>query len=346
MKMYKYPSIDQFRNLVKTIVLSNSYEGRDENGNPIYNPLAIPPIVTINGTVKLHGSNSSIVYDSEDNYYAQSRERVLSIESDNAGFCVFSHRVKSFVEPILKNILSDYESALSVVIYGEWCGKGIQKSIGVSELDKMLVLFGIKVTYPDETEGHRGEWIDNDLLSRFVNEDLRIFNIYDFKTYSLEVDLSNAAMVQNKLIELTEQVEKECPVAKHFGIENGCGEGIVWTANFKGNTYRMKTKGEKHSVTKVKTLSAVDIEKLESVDKFVEYAVTENRLDQGISYFKENNIQLEIKNIGQFISWVTKDVIKEEIDTMSENNITSKEFGSRASIKSRNFFINYINSNI
>lgn len=346
MKMYKYPSIDQFRNLVKSITLSNAYEGKDAEGNPIYNPSAIPPKITISGTVKLHGTNASIVLDSENNYYAQSRERVLSIEEDNAGFCMFANNVKTFVEPVLKDILSNYESALSVVIYGEWCGKGIQKSVGVSELDKMLVLFGIKITYPDELEGHRSEWIDNDLLSKFVNNDLRIFNIYDFKTYSLEVDLSNAQMIQNKLIELTEQVEKECPVAKHFGIENGLGEGIVWTANFKGNTYRMKTKGTKHSVTKVKKLSAVDVEKLESVDKFIEYAVTDNRLNQGISYFKENNIDLEIKNIGQFITWVNKDVIKEESDTLAENNITAKEFGSRASNKSRNFFINYINSNI
>lgn len=349
MKMYKYPSIDQFRNLVKGIIQTNSYEGKDAEGNAIYNPAAIPPKVIISGTVKLHGTNASIVLDNADNYYAQSRERVLSVEQDNAGFCLFTHKVQNQVQPILKEILSTDDKAIAVAVYGEWCGSGIQKGVGISQLEKMFVLFGIKFIYPveeDALETHESVWADNALLAKFVNTDLRIFNIYDFETYKLEVDLSNPELVQNTLVDLTNKVEAECPVAKHFGIENGLGEGIVWTATFKGNTYRMKVKGEKHSVTKVKKLASVDVEKIESINKFVDYAVTENRLQQGITYFKENNIELDIKNTGQFVSWVAKDVIKEEIDTMAQNNITTKEFGAKASVKSRQFFINYINSNI
>lgn len=40
-------------------------------------------------------------------------------------------------------------------------------------------------------------------------------------------------------------------------------------------------KGEKHSASKVKTLAAVDPERLVNITEFVEYAVTENRLEQG-----------------------------------------------------------------
>ena len=68
---------------------------------------------------------------------------------------------------------------------------------------------------------------------------------------------------QNKFIELVEEVEKECPVSKQFNV-SGIGEGIVWTTEYKGETYRFKTKGEKHSVSKVKTVVPIDIEKINS----------------------------------------------------------------------------------
>ena len=41
-----------------------------------------------------------------------------------------------------------------------------------------------------------------------------------------------------------------------------------------------KVKGEKHSSSKVKKLASVDVEKLNSIKDFVDYAVTESRLEQ------------------------------------------------------------------
>lgn len=62
-----------------------------------------------------------------------------------------------------------------------------------------------------------------------------------------------------------------------------CGEGIVWWC--PEFNLKMKTKGSKHSTSKVKTLkeiAAVDIEKLNSIKELVASAVSENRLKQGL----------------------------------------------------------------
>jgi len=62
-KNYKFHSTGQFRNAVKNIKHQASFDGMDGDGNPIYNPLAEMPVITFTGTVKLNGTNASIVLD-------------------------------------------------------------------------------------------------------------------------------------------------------------------------------------------------------------------------------------------------------------------------------------------
>ena len=47
--------------------------------------------VTFYGTVKLHGTNASVVVDHEGNFYCQSRNRVITPENDNYGFAEWLH---------------------------------------------------------------------------------------------------------------------------------------------------------------------------------------------------------------------------------------------------------------
>ena len=101
--------------------------------------------------------------------------------------------------------------------------------------------------------------------------------------------------------------------------------------------HQMKVKGEKHSVSKVKKLAAVDVEKLNSVKEFVEYAVTENRMQQMFDeVFKGQDP--DRKRLGEFIKAVSADVIKEESDTAAENGLEPKDFGKELSDKARKFF--------
>jgi hypothetical protein len=169
----------------------------------------------------------------------------------------------------------------TISIYGEFAGGNIQKGVGITNLPKSFFIFGVKVSpFPIEGEDkpRTAYWVDYTDLG---NSEVRIYNIDDFPTYSLEIDFNYPELVQNKLSELTLAVEEECPVAKAFGF-SGVGEGIVWSCEYKGVVHRFKVKGERHSSSKVKTLASVDVEKINSIKEFVDYAVTESRFSQGI----------------------------------------------------------------
>lgn len=137
-------------------------------------------------------------------------------------------------------------------------------------------------------------------------------------------------------------VEKKCPVAAHFGVE-GIGEGIVWSATWKGNNYRFKVKGEEHSNSKVKTIAPIDIEKLNSIQEFVEFAVHEGRLSQGIDViFLSKGATPVRERTGDFVKWVTTDVFKEELDTLVKNGLEPKEVSSALSKKASKWFMVYL----
>lgn len=322
--MKKYPSIEQFRNIVQAVKLKHDYKGKDENGDPIYKHDSPYPTLEFKGTVKLHGTNAGVVMY-KDRVEYQSRENVLSLTKDNAGFMMAMSARD--LRPLFEGIqFNDY-----VAIYGEWCGQGIQKGIAISALPKMFVIFGCKVD---------DEWIE---YTRSDN-DKGIYNILDFPTFSINIDFENPQMFQNQLIEKTIEVEDCCPVGKCFNVE-GIGEGIVWTC-VTDNTLRFKTKGEKHSVSKVTTLAAVDTEMLKGIQEFVELAVTENRLLQGVDKLKEDHKEISQKSTGDYLRWVVNDVMREEEDTIVKNQFDVKKLNSAVSNKARLWYFSYLDKNI
>lgn len=123
---------------------------------------------------------------------------------------------------------------------------------------------------------------------------------------------------------------------------NMIGEGIVWSHDMNGERFLMKTKGEKHSSSKVKTIASVDIDKLNSIQEFVNYAVTESRFNQAIGVVFPNNEPVDTKKLGDVIRWVVNDVLKEELDTMVGNGIEPKEVNSKISAKVREMFFQMI----
>ena len=330
--MKKYPSTEQFRNIIKQVHLSHDYQGKDEEGNAIYRHLTPYPTLKFRGTAKLHGTNAGIALhltEDEPIVKFQSRERVLSFSSDNSGFMAAMHQ-KDVMGLFLKLCqINGVTATDSIVIFGEWCGGNIQKGVALNGLPKMFVIFAVQVD-----DG----WIElpKDL---HLNEQ-GIYNILQFPTYEIEIDFNKPELAQNKLIEMTLEVENECPVGKHFGV-SGIGEGIVFSCIEKPGI-RFKSKGVKHSSSKVKTLNPVDIESIEGINEFVESAVSENRLEQGLSYFIENNISIEPKNTGEFIRWVVTDVIKEEWDTVLGNNLNEGKVKSGVSTKARVWYLNHI----
>jgi len=335
-KHISYPKIAQFRNVVSNINREITFTGLDEDGKAIYDPSIKKPTLTFKGTVKLHGTNASVCFNSENGFWIQSRQNIITVEKDNAGFAFFAESRKSEFLTLLE-ILADEDDNIdaecTISIYGEWAGKGIQKGVGISQLDKAFYVFGVKVSKPQDEE-FNSYWIDS---SNVRNTECRIFNVEDYETYSIDVDFNMPQLAQNKCGEITEKVENECPISKAFGIDNGLGEGVVWSVEYKDSVHRFKVKGDKHSVTKVKKLASVDIEKLKTIQDFINYSVTENRFNQAIEnvFGKED---LDVKKMGDFIRWFVKDITSEEMDTMVENGLETKDVNKYISTKVREMF--------
>jgi len=304
--MKKYSSIEQLKNVIKEVKMRHDYKGKDEAGHPIYQHTENYPVITFRGTVKLHGTNAGIVKYADGKIEYQSRERVLSLEEDNANF------MSEMLKIDLSFLFADMQFNDYCAVYGEWCGSNIQKGVAINELPKMFVIFGVKAD---------DKWIE--LPATLHDNQNNIYNILQFPTYDIDIDFNNPESVRNEIIELTLAVETCCPVGKFFGIE-GIGEGLVFTA-IDQLDLKFKSKGEKHSVTRVKKLVPIDTELMNSINEFIESAVTENRLEQGLTFFKENFIDVDAKNTGQFLGWVVRDVLKEEADTIATNNLDEKE---------------------
>lgn len=230
------------------------------------------------------------------------------------------------------------DSEKTLVVFGEWAGGNIQKNVGVANIQKSFFIFDIKTV----DENDVSTWYDISEQDFLPKHD-RIFKITDYETYEIEIDLNEPKFSQNKLGELTIEVEKECPVAKAFGF-SGIGEGIVWRHIMAdGHDIRFKVKGELHSVSKVKTLASVDEEKLNSIKEFTDYAVTENRVRQGIQIVWGEG-EINMKQMGEFMKWFVGDVLAEETNAMIENGLDPKEIGRDISNAARKLFLEIRNS--
>jgi hypothetical protein len=339
-KHISFSKIPQFRDVIRNINRQAHFDGLDSDGEPIYNSNAKNPIITFDGTVKLHGSNGGICFSDEGEIWYQSRKRILSISSDNNGFWQFCYDREgiflNLLNQITNNIPLKHKPIHIISIFGEYCGQGINTGCAIHKLSKRFVIFAVKII-PSDGPSY---YIDSTELSDSEND---IYNINDFKTYKVQVDFNYPELSQNKFVELVNEVENECPVGKDFDVE-GIGEGIVWTGYYEGIRHIFKTKGEKHSVSKVKKVVAIDVEKVNSIKEFVEYAVTENRLNQGVTEVFEDE-EPTIQKMGDFLRWVMKDISEEEADTLGENGLTLKDVGRSVSNKSRPWFQNLLNKN-
>ena len=334
----KFDEIDQFRTVVKNLTQAQ-FIGIDENGEKMYDRTLPRPVVKFKGTVKLHGTNAGVVWHNGE-LHAQSRNNIITPENDNAGFASFVKDNKDCFTDLFMEIRKredlDANDARAIAVFGEWAGDGIMKGVAISNIPKSFFIFGIclvDLENQDEDNDFNREWLD---CSNYRHLENKIYNINDYQTWDIEIDFNNPGEKQNELIDITMKIEEECPVAKAFGY-SGVGEGATYYGYHKGKRYIFKVKGEKHSISKVKTLAAVDVEKLASINDFCDYAVTENRLDQAIDNVFGKDL-LDIKKMGDVIRWIVGDINKEESDVLEENNLTDKDVNKHLSDRTRIMF--------
>ncbi len=348
-KFLEWPSIEQFRHVVKAVRMRAQYAGTDEDGNPIVNRDAKLPKVKFAGTVKIHGTNAGIGYDPKSGeIWAQSRSQILGSGNTNFGFWDYVEENKDALKQIFDDQLMFINGSAgieSIYFFGEWCGPNIQKGVAVSYIsNKSFVLFGIRVVLEDGFVYSLPIQFVEMFFTEYSNikfaNSINFYNIFQFGKYEIEIDFENPEAVQNELVRLTEEVEANCPVGKFFGIkENTVGEGIVWSANTESpDNLVFKVKGDKHTPTKVTKLASVDVEKAKSIEDFVDRTVTENRLRQGLETLRRDGIVTDMKATGDFVKWVSGDILKEESDMLEASGLTMKDVGSLLSTRARKWF--------
>jgi len=349
-KFRKYPSTVQFSGVVKT-----ARDHANWNKQPL-------PKIKFSGGVKLHGTNAGIGFDGTDIWF-QSRENILTYESDNAGFATWGIRQQENLKQIFAVLEANLHKPFDAIyIFGEWFGGSIQKSVGVSQIaEKHLGVFQIVAV---KTTVVPCEVVEEDGITENIVEELEFLDPVAFHDLFqslihnvvvidalvppivLEIDFGSPHLVQNKLLELTLSVETECPFAKTFGVVGGVGEGLVWTPIDAPHLSKFKTKGEKHSASKVSTvreLTEAEITTKNSAAEFVEFACSENRMKQGIDKLGEMGLALEPKSMGAYLKWLGNDVLTECGDTLAQSGIERKDVMPHVAQKAKTWFFAYLN---
>ena len=315
--MYPFPKIGQFRKTVRAA----ARRGR--------------PVLRFLGSAKLHGTNSSIVRMPSGQIIFQSRNRVLTEDEDHFGFvshmthCVGLDRLRALIDTHVG--LHD----VPVVMYGEWCGQGVQQQVAISALERLFAVFAVRIGVDEQSR-----WPDLRGFAGLHDNSVRVFSVLQFETFQIDIDFSRPDRAREALIQHTVAVEARCPAGAFFGIE-GLGEGVVWrciTDGFSAPEFWFKVKGEKHSVSRVTKLAPANVERMDSIEAFLDAVLTEARLQQGTDWLQEQGHPLDRTSTGEYLRWLFSDILSEESDTMEASGLSRRAIGGPLSHQARRWF--------
>jgi len=344
LRFVKMGKISKFESCVHNVKHNTRYIGLDEKGEPMYNDNELPRIKFI-GTVKMHGTQAGVVQNGA-RIHSQSNRKILGIEGDNAGFNSFVKKHIAEFEEMFKQVRMHHQVLKNeiITIYGEWCGPGIQSGMGINKMeDKFMVIFGIKISTIDEEGNAVGKMLEPNTFNYIQNPKIRVYNIYDFQTYEIEIDFNNLEPYVEQIENWVNAVAKECPVAKKLGNISGNGEGIVFIGKFDGNRYIFKSKIDVDAIAKDKIRKVkvkISPEKLDSIKSFVEYACNEDRLSQMFKQIK--TVPKSMTDLGGFLKSVSRDIIDEEILTLEKSNLEWDDVKKQIPKYARDWFIKNI----
>jgi hypothetical protein len=208
--MISYPKIRQFKDIIREVKVRSSYSGQDEGGLPIYDGAAVAPTLTYSGTVKLHGTNASIVLAPNNEVRVQSRKRVITVNKDNHGFAKFAIEGVGEAYWLAQGTRIreqfDLSDSHTIILYGEWCGGNIQGGVALTNLERMFVIFSVKVKLDEDTSWldlrdiklDPAGWVKNDNSNDDTNSVIK--SIYDFENYTIEIDFNNPGAARNKMV--------------------------------------------------------------------------------------------------------------------------------------------------
>jgi hypothetical protein len=255
------------------------------------NPKYIKPTkgTSFVGTVKLHGTNASILCRSSPTltFQYQSRNKVISTlpGDDNAGTAAFFSTLpmSTIINEILR--IRRVENFEEIFIAGEWTGTGIQSGVAVAYLERFFAIFNIRV------DGH---WVDIRDYKTVHLPRHRVYNIANFKTYEIDINVHDAAdcgRAYNLMKKYTLEVANSCPVGNALLEPEGAkpilkkgapqvfgGEGIVWTMvptpEYDTQLFKFKTKADQFVPVNAKASKRPPpVNGAEKVAAFVDYVL-------------------------------------------------------------------------
>jgi len=317
--MIKFSKIGAVYNVAKYVSYANT-------AKDIPDKYRVRTPVEYLGTVKLHGTNSGVLCREDGTLIPQGRNRVLSVDNDHMGFAKFVDGHREEISSYAKRIKAKLGITGDVVIYGEWIGPGIQSKVAICQLPaKQWVVFAARMAEEGAPylELHK-------TLGEEGPQEGPIWTVFQGPLWKVTIDFSNKESRENAVTYITEstlEVGQRCPWAARFGCE-GIGEGIVWMPQgdyFGKSDLMFKSKSEDHKVKTKSPAVSMDPEVLKSIEDFVEYAVTENRLLQGLEVMREMGHPVDMKSTKHFLGWVGNDVRTECRDELEASNLEWKQ---------------------
>lgn len=337
-RFISYGKIHQFRQTIKDV----SYLAYEE---------ALPELSFV-GTEKIHGTNAGVCYSEPDGFWIQSRKNIITPEKDNAA-CAFHVEInKTSWMNLIMQLAEAHNINLTthiISLYFEWAGGNIQKTSALTGLPKQAILFDhFKVSEIEPVLNEEEEditphtWMSTNNIED-TEADIR--NISNFPTQTISINFNEPLLKQNLLISLVDSLEENSLVGAALGIKGNIGEGYVFTTYYKNQFLRFKVKGEKHAVSsgKVKTLSPVDqASEQKKVDFVNNVGCISWRLEQMFTEIQKEHPEVTVKQTGDFIRKVIKDILEEESDIMQDLEIEPKSINSMVSRVAKNYFMDHI----
>jgi hypothetical protein len=277
--------------------------------------------------IKLDGKNAAIqIRDNEVGY--QSRNRMLTPDSDNAGFAAWA----SQYEEQWRSCGNAFDNE-TVIIYGEWFGDRMTKNVACSRVEgKHFAVFAVqlftasssvRLVYPGSIAAR---------LPSIPN--LHVLPIFGRYT----IDENNLTEIASLIEKQVEDIDKCDPwVQSTFGIE-GPGEGLVFypTSHYDPRLL-FKVKGKAHRVNKVRKVMDVNPEELATVEAFVDAFLTPARLAQALAELEAGS-PLTVRDTGEFVQWVLQDIKKESTLEVKANGLSWNKLAKAIAPRAVTFF--------
>lgn len=286
--------------------------------------------------VKLHGTNSAIQWTPEGDIVCQSRSNIITPENDNAGFARWVKENEAELKKFSFNS--------GFIVYGEWCGPGIQKGVAISQIpNRVFAIFALRPM----NSNNDTLLVEPSQIAQFIG-DLKVPGMHILPWYGSPINIDWAKLPTEFVNETTiinqwvESIETNDPwVEQTFGVK-GTGEGLVLypvsEAHQGYNAFKdlvFKAKGEKHKNVKTAAPAQVDPAIANGIDSFVEMVLTPARLEQGVNAVGG----LDVKLTGKFVGWCLGDVQKENTDELEASGLTWNQVQKSLTDKARLWYL-------